>query len=161
MRHQSQWDARAQIAVAQTSQVKLRAAQSRVFETVDRRRIVEAIISTLQDLHFSVDVVDEEIGIVSGKFFLPLEESVLDSAFYNFYDRNTLLLFTKTFRVWGPFWQRSNTVRVTVTVRQRNDRQSVVRANAQYYLQGVEEPAIYQQFFRALEQSMFLQAHEL
>ena len=45
-RHQDQWDSREQIWLSEESQVKLRAAQSRVFETADRRRTLEAIVDS-------------------------------------------------------------------------------------------------------------------
>lgn len=67
------------------------------------------------------------------------------------------MLFTRHYLGWGPFHHRSDLVRLTVTVRKRNDTQVVVRASAQFYLRAVEEPELYQQFFRALEQSLFLQ----
>jgi hypothetical protein len=52
-------------------------------------------------------------------------------------------------------------LRMTVTVRPRGDSQMLVRANAQYMTQAVEEPKPYQDFFVALEKSMFLTAHEV
>jgi hypothetical protein len=48
---------------------------------------------------------------------------------------------------------------LTVTVRKRNETQLVVRASAQFYLRAVEDPAPYQQFFRTLEQAVFLEGH--
>jgi hypothetical protein len=48
-----------------------------------------------------------------------------------------------------------------VTVRKRNDAQLVVRASAQFYLRAVEDPVPYQQFFRTLEQSLFLQGRSV
>lgn len=157
-RHQEQWNSRDQIWLSEESQVKLRAAQSRVFETVDRRRTLEAIVATMQDLGFMVEVLDEELGIVSGKKFEPLERpSYSSDPFYHLYDDQSLLVFTKSFRTWGPFWHRSDLVRLTITVRERNKSQLVVRASAQYYLRAVEDPAPYQRFFRTLEQALFLQ----
>jgi Na+/H+-dicarboxylate symporter len=50
-------------------------------------------------------------------------------------------------------------LRMTVSARPRNESQLVVRASAQYNTQAVEDPMPYQQFFAALEKSMFLQAH--
>ncbi len=50
-------------------------------------------------------------------------------------------------------------LRITVTVRPRGESQMLVRANAQYNLEAVEDPQPYQQFFAALEKSMFLTAH--
>lgn len=50
-------------------------------------------------------------------------------------------------------------LRITVTVRPRGTKQLLVRANAQYNLRAVEDPALYQDFFTSLEKSMFLTAH--
>jgi hypothetical protein len=52
-------------------------------------------------------------------------------------------------------------LRITVTVRPRGDTQMLVRANAQYMDKAVEDPKPYQDFFTALEKSMFLTAHEV
>ena len=52
-------------------------------------------------------------------------------------------------------------LRITVTVRPRGQTQMLVRANAQYNLTAVEDPEPYQQFFTALERSMFLTAHKV
>jgi hypothetical protein len=113
----------------------------------------------MQDLGFMVEVLDEKLGIVSGKRFDPIEEPLwIYDPTYHLYDDQTLLIFTKTYRSWGPFYHRDNLVRLTVTVRARNEEQSVVRASAQYYMRAVEDPEPYQRFFRALEQSMFLSA---
>lgn len=158
LRHQNQWDSKEQIWLSEASQVKLRAAQSRVFDTTDRRKLLEAAIATMQDLNFMIEVLDEELGIVSGKFFAPLERpDIVYDPYYHLYDDQSLLIFTKTYRTWAPFWHRNDLVRLTVTVRQRNEKQSVVRASAQFYLQPVEDPVPYQKFFRTLEQSLFLE----
>ena len=52
-------------------------------------------------------------------------------------------------------------LRITVTVRPRGDTQMLVRANAQYMDKAVEDPKPYQDFFTALEKSMFLTAHQV
>jgi hypothetical protein len=52
-------------------------------------------------------------------------------------------------------------LRITVTVRPRGKTQMLVRANAQYNITAVEDPETYQQFFIALEKSMFLTAHQV
>lgn len=52
-------------------------------------------------------------------------------------------------------------LRMTVSVRPRNDRQLLVRANAQYNQRAVEDPEPYQQFFAALSKAMFLTAHNV
>ncbi len=52
-------------------------------------------------------------------------------------------------------------LKMTVTVRDRNQQQVLVRANAQYNLDAVEDPEPYQQFFVALQKSMFLTAQQV
>lgn len=52
-------------------------------------------------------------------------------------------------------------LRMTVTVRPRGAKQTMVRANAQYNVTAVEDPEPYQQFFVALEKAMFLTAQQV
>lgn len=52
-------------------------------------------------------------------------------------------------------------LRMTVTVHPRGEKQLLVRANAQYQDKAVEEPRPYQDFFVALEKSTFLAAQEV
>lgn len=157
LRHENQWDSRRQIWLSEESQVKVRAAQSRVFETADQRHMLATLVSVMQDLEFKVEVLDEELGIVSGKKYVENEEAFGADLNYLLYQPDTLLVLNRNYRTWGPFHHRSNLVRFTATVRKRNESQLVVRASAQYYLRAVEAPEPYQKFFRALEQALFLQ----
>jgi hypothetical protein len=159
MRHDNQSDARTQIWLSEESQVKVRAAQTRVFDTKDRRKMLQAIVMTLQDLNCKIDVLDEELGIVSAKRYLDLEQPTFLDPSYVLYRPDTLLFLTRTYRAWGPFYHRSDLVRLTVTVRDRNESQLLIRASAQFYLRAVEDPVPYQQFFRTLEQAIFLEGH--
>jgi len=52
-------------------------------------------------------------------------------------------------------------LRLTVTVRPRGTTQLLVRASAQYNITPVEDPEPYQQFFTALEKSVFLTAQKV
>ena len=160
-RHESLSDARDQIWRADESQVMLRNAQSRVFETNDRARLLAAILATMQDLGFMVEALDPELGIVSGTRFDPSEGDGTFDATYHLYDDQSLLVLTRTYRSWGPFMHRADLVRITVTVRRRNEKQLVVRANAQFYMRAVEQAEPYQRFFTALEQAMALQSMQL
>ena len=63
--------------------------------------------------------------------------------------------------VTGMKFRNNVTIRMTVTVRLRNEKQMLVRANAQYGLKAVEDPVPYQNFFAALEKSMFLAAQQV
>ena len=72
-RHDGQWNSLNQVWASGSSQLELRSAQSRVFQTDDRERILSAVVATMQDLNFLVVVLDEELGIVSAQQFVPLE----------------------------------------------------------------------------------------
>jgi len=71
--HEIQGDSSSQIWLSEVSQVKVRNAQSRVFDTTDRVLMMQAIVGTLQDLGFQLEVLDEKLGIVSAKKFLSEE----------------------------------------------------------------------------------------
>lgn len=52
-------------------------------------------------------------------------------------------------------------VKITVQVRPKGENDMMVRANARYNLQPIEDPHIYQDFFTALEKSLFLTANSV
>lgn len=112
------------------SMLKLRSAQTRTFETADRNRVMRGVVATLQDLGFMVTGADAALGTVSGRKF--------------------------TADATGQVYE----LRVTVTVRPRDERQMLVRANAEFNNKPVEDPAAYQNFFNALGRSIFLVANK-
>lgn len=134
--------------------MKVRAAQSRVFDTTDQRGVLEAVVSSFQDLGFRVAVLDEVLGVVSGTRFVR-KENLPEDPYYWLYDDESLVAFIKSYRTWGPFEHRRDLVRLTVTVRQRNAEQLIVRASAQASLRPLEEPGEYQKFFSTLEHALF------
>ncbi len=50
---------------------------------------------------------------------------------------------------------------MTVSVREKGTTQLIVRASAQYNIQAVTHPKLYQDFFAALSKAMFLEAHHV
>ncbi|MDD4894632.1 MAG: hypothetical protein PHW54_04880 [Candidatus Omnitrophica bacterium] len=108
------------------SQVQLRSIQTRAFDTTDKKKMMQTVISTMQDLDFVIEKADFTLGSVTGSKFAGYE-----------------------------------TVTMSVTVRQRGEKQLLVRANAQYGVKSVEDPLTYQDFFTALEKSMFLTAQQV
>jgi activator of HSP90 ATPase len=161
MKHGVQWDSKNQIWLSEASQVQVRNAQSRVFDTTDRVAMLKAVVSTLQDLGFQIEVLDETLGLVSAKQFLPLTTKAEDrNATYMLYDEESLVVFQKSFNTWEPFFRRSDLVRLTVSVRKRNQQQLIVRAAAQHFLRPVENPEPYQRFYAALEQTLFAERIE-
>ena len=161
MRHEIQGDSRDQILLSERSQVKVRNAQSRVYDTTEKRQMLRALIATFQDLGFKVEVLDETLGIISGKKFLDAERpGSLGLPTYLLYDEESLVVFNRSYRTWGPFQRRSDLVRLTVTVRSRNAKQLIVRASAQYYLRPVENADAYQKFYAALAKALFAERFE-
>lgn len=55
-----------EVLATDATQVQLRAMQTRSFETGDQGLTVRNVISTMQDLGFVVDKVDDALGTVSG-----------------------------------------------------------------------------------------------
>ncbi len=108
------------------SQVKLRSMQTRAFDTTDKKKMMQTVISTMQDLDFVIDKADFLLGSVTGSKFLG---QVI--------------------------------VKMSVTVRSRGEKQLLIRANCQYGIKSVEDPATYQDFFVSLEKAIFLIAQQV
>ncbi len=125
-----QTDSRQQALATAASQVQLRSFQTRAFDTTDRTKTLRTVMATMQDLGFVLDKADATLGSVSGTKFGRSE-------------------------VGSPYQ-----LRMTVTVRPRGESQTLVRANAQYQLEAIEDAGPYQDFFVALEKAMFLTAHQ-
>ena len=52
-------------------------------------------------------------------------------------------------------------IRMTVTVRERDEERLAVRANARFNQKPIEDPKSYQDFFAALDKAMFLTLHNV
>lgn len=111
--------------------LEARSYQTRALETGDANAAMRAVISTLQDLGFVIDRADAALGSVSA---------------------------TKLERYQ---------VRITVTVRPGSAGRLLVRATADYSEPqlgktaiAVDDPLAYQDFFQALERSVFFAAQQ-
>ncbi len=51
-------------------------------------------------------------------------------------------------------------IKITVTVRPKGNDRMMVRANAQFNVESIDDPKQYQDFFSSLEKSLLLAAHE-
>jgi hypothetical protein len=52
------------------SAVKLRSMQTRAFDTIDKKKMMQTVISTMQDLEFVIDKADITLGSVTGTKFV-------------------------------------------------------------------------------------------
>jgi len=156
-RHALTWDSSTHISSSDSSQVAVRSVQSRVYDTNDKNNVLRAVLASLQDLGFQVDLIDETLGVVSAKQYPPTVIKGNRRRYdYLQYDEESLVVFQKSFRSWGPFWKRSDLVRLTVTVRPRNESQLIVRTSAQHFVRPIEEPEPYQSFYRVLDKALFI-----
>lgn len=118
-----------QIMMSQKGSVELRAMQSRAFDTPDRYKTLRAIVSTLQDLGYSVDKVETGAGTVSATKLTVLRLTA------SVYPRGT----TQTI------------VRANALIKAQQQQQHIQNQ--------VDDPEFYQQlFFEPLSKSLFLTA---
>ncbi len=150
-----QWDSRKQVLDSEDSQVKMRAIQSRVFDTADRVKLLRAAASTIQDLFFDIAVLDEDLFVVAGRKWVSSNSGWANWPTYSLYRTDQLLLFNTNYRDWGPFYHRMDLACITLTVRPREQNRSLVRVSLQHNLRAVEDPETYQTFFRLMQQSLF------
>ncbi|MDD5109574.1 MAG: hypothetical protein PHR73_01830 [Candidatus Omnitrophica bacterium] len=63
--------------------------------------------------------------------------------------------------ITGTKFVGSQILKMTVIVRSKNDKQLLVRANAQFGIKSVDTPEPYQDFFDALSKAVFLTAQNI
>ena len=102
------------------TQLATRQIQTRSYDTLDKTMTMRSVIATLQDLGFTIDQADAELGTITA----------------------TRL--------------HAYTMRMTVTVVERNGERVSVRANARIGENAVTDAATYQDFFVVLDKAMFL-----
>jgi hypothetical protein len=113
------------------SQLEIRQLQTREYDTLDREMTMRSVVATLQDLGFIIDTADLAIGTVTA------------TRFYQHKRYQTYVM------------------RMTVTVREKDNERIAVRVNARVQEEAVTRPETYQDFFAALDKSMFLTLHKI
>jgi hypothetical protein len=107
------------------TQLEMRQIQTREYDTLDKSMTMRSVIATLQDLGFTIDQADADLGAVTA----------------------TRL--------------HEYTMRMTVTVVERDNQRISVRANARINEDSVTDAATYQDFFVVLDKAMFLTLHKV
>ena len=153
-----QWNSKDQILMSERSQVKMRSIQTRVYDSTDKVEIMRGIISTMQDLFFDIDVIDHESGIITGKKLYQSGGAWENNPTYYTYKTDNLVIFSTNYRTYGPFQYRNDLTRISVTIRPKGETQLMVRVSIQHNIRAIEEPEVYQTFFKLLNQSQFLSA---
>lgn len=112
-------------------QLAMRQIQTREYDTLDRDMTMRSVVATLQDLGFTIDSADAKIGTITAT------------------------------RLYQQTQYENYEMRMTVTVRERDDERIAVRANARLGDKAIDTPQTYQDFFNALDKSMFLTLHQV
>ncbi len=107
------------------TQLETRQIQTREYDTLDKAMTMRSVIATLQDLGFTIDQADAELGTVTA----------------------TRL--------------HEYTMRMTVTVVEKEGSRISVRTNARIGENSVTDATTYQDLFVALDKAMFLTLHKV
>ncbi len=107
------------------TQLETRQIQTREYDTLDKAMTMRSVIATLQDLGFTIDQADADLGTITA----------------------TRL--------------HQYTMRMTVTVVEKDGQRISVRGNARIGENSVIDAATYQDFFIALDKAMFLTLHKV
>jgi hypothetical protein len=107
------------------TQLETRQIQTREYDTLDKTMTMRSVIATLQDLGFTIDQADAELGTITA----------------------TRL--------------HDYTMRMTVTVVEKDGSRISVRANARIGEESVTDANTYQDFFVVLDKAMFLTLHKV
>ena len=112
-------------------QLAARQIQTREYSTLDKAMTLRAVVSTLQDLGFIIDTADADLGTVTAT------------------------------RLYQHAKYETYSMRMTVTVREREASRIAVRVNARLQDKAIVNPETYQDFFAALDKGMFLVLHQV
>jgi len=107
------------------TQLETRQMQTRQYDTLDKTLTMRTVIATLQDLGFTIDQADAELGTIPATRY------------------------------------HQTTMRMTVTVVQRDKAKVSVRVNARVGESAINDAETYQDFFVVLDKAMFLTLHKV
>jgi hypothetical protein len=108
------------------SQLEARQIQTRDYDTLDKQLTMRSVLATLQDLGFTIDNADLTLGTITGT------------------------------RIYYEDDYENFTMRMTVTVQEKEGNRVSVRANARLGDKAISDLRTYQDFFAALDKAMFL-----
>jgi hypothetical protein len=137
-----------------------RQLQTRVFETENERRLLEASAAVLQDLGFTIDESEVKCGVIVCSRDRNVTElydvglSILASLFFVDYEYATRQKVLASL-ITRPLEANRIAVRITFQHLVWDTQKDLVKNEC------INEPEIYQEFFYKLSKSVFLTAHEI
>lgn len=145
----------------------LRAVQSRRFETRDETMLLQAVAGVLQDLGFQIEESRSQVGLIAGSKDRSAVEAGQVAA------QMLLVMLAAAGRTQHRVVMDENQrIRIAVVIRPApNEPSLIARATMQRVvlntdrqmsrIETLDAPALYQEFFNMLSQSVFLTAHEI
>ena len=144
-----------------------RQAQSRRFGTKDTEQVLKASAGVVQDLGFLIQETSAKAGVITADKDRDAMETgqVAGQVFL-------ALLIASVGGRSDPTWDQTQKIRASIVTQLSADGAgTLVRVNFQRVvwdnknniskIETISEPAIYQQFFEKLSQSLFLEAHRI
>ncbi len=145
--------------------VKLRALETRRYDTLDQVALLSAATQTLQDLGFTISESQPGVGVLVGAKQRDAEEAGQVAG-----QVALTVMFALLGSYYNPDWDETQTIVVTVvTTPIENSKQVDVRVsfdrkvktkNGAWHAEIIKDPEIYKQFFNKLSGGVFLQGHE-
>lgn len=145
--------------ILSTESLKMRSLQTRSYQLKDDMTLLNSSVQILQDLGFDIDFTEKKLGILVGS-------KTADATDYGQMAGMILLaVLAKT----EAHWDDSQKIKASFFVSNEN-KKSKVRITFQRIvwdqkgnvsrLEAIEDPEIYQDFFRRLEKSNFLEENK-
>lgn len=154
------------VGVAPESAVKLRALETRRYDTANQTAVLTATTQVLQDLGFTISESVPEVGVLVGSKQRDAEETGQVTG-----QVALTIMFALLGARYNPDWDKEQTIVVSVVLTPiQNSKQVDVRAafdrkivtkNGLHKAELIDEPDIYKQFFSKLSGSIFLEGHEI
>ncbi len=152
---------------ASDATTNLRSLQSRRFDTSDETQMLQAVAGVLQDLGFQIDESRPSVGLVAGSKDRSAVEAGQVAA-----QMLLVLLAAAARSQHRAVLDRDQRIRIAVVVRPAREPNALsARATMQRVvtntdnrlsrIETLDDPALYQEFFNLLSQSLFLTAHEI
>jgi hypothetical protein len=137
-----------------------RQLQTRIFETDNENKLLEASAAVLQDIGFTIDESEVKCGVIVCSRDRNVTElydvgiSILASIFFIDYDYATKQKVLASL-VTKPLDDKRIAVRITFQHLVWDTKKDIIKN------ERINAPEIYQQFFSKLSKSVFLTAHEI
>lgn len=149
-----------------------RQIQTRIFDTADEELILAASAGLIQDLGFSIDESETDLGVIVGSKRRDARET-------GQIIRSVLTTLAGAALSFGTHWGASDPIDDVQLIRASlvsapagdSGRRMAVRITFQRIVwdtdgevsrrEAIDDPAIYEEFFNALSHSVFLEAHRI